>query len=56
MYIELLIEILEKTPSNDLCGVVNCTHLNDCSLCPLVSDYKKEILVEDLEELLHEAQ
>ena len=54
--IESLIKILEQTPAGKLCSVAGCAHHVDCSLCPFVSDYRKEILVEELEELSHESQ
>ena len=53
--IESLIKILEQTPAGKLCSVAGCAHHVDCLLCPFVNDYKKEILAEELEELLNES-
>lgn len=50
--IESLIEILKQTPADSLCSVAGCTHHTDCLLCPFINDYKKEVLIGNLKDLL----
>ena len=47
--IELLIEILNRTPSDNLCSVAGCPPHTEC---PFVSDYRKEVLAEELKEFV----